>query len=257
MNTQRTLRAITGCFVIGLLWGGSVSAEPKGKAPTDERNIVSETLYIKDVSGYFYGQLPFLKEGFRFLDSSPSVSVKEGVASSLLVEPATAKKKEGPLSMEDAKPIHVTKDFAPYVKAIKTEKDVTDYVLFLGRKGFPWMEPLRFDYFQDVPFIGIEYVTVSTTTLATHSIRAPRVTVEKGKFFQKKKFTVVRTVIPLDQPSLSEKNILEEKSPLLLTQIAEVTETVTEEGAYSFSLRRIPVKNFPIENPLKALRKSN
>jgi hypothetical protein len=38
--------------------------------------------------------------------------------------------------------------------------------------------------------------------------------------------------------------------------IGEVTETVTEDGLYSFTLKRIPVKDFPIENPLISLRRS-
>jgi hypothetical protein len=254
MNTQRTLRAITGCFVIGLLWGGSVSAKPKGKAPTDERKIISETVYLKDVSGFFYGQFPFLKKGFRFLDSSPSVGIKEGMVSSLLVEPA--KSKADPVSTENAKPIKSTKDFSPYVDVIKTEQEAVKYTMFLSRKGFPWMEPLRFDYFQDVPFIGIEFVNISSATKAAHSIPPLRVSVQKGKLFKKKAFTVVRTVIPLDQPSLKESVILGGLNPLRITMIGEVTETVTEDGLYSFTLKRIPVKDFPIENPLISLRRS-
>lgn len=211
--------------------------------------MVSETRYFKDVSAYFYKTLPFLKKGFQFLDSSLSVGAQEGSVSSLLVDRVGNKEVN---SLAGAQPVHVTKDFAPFIGAIKTPKEALTYVMFLSRKGYPWMEPVKFDYFQDVPFTSIEFMHVSSATLTAHSIKPPRVAEEKGK----KRFVIVRTVVPLDQPSLKEEKILAGKSPLELSEVAEVTETVAQDGAYSFSLRRIPVQKFPIENPLRTLRKT-
>lgn len=235
-------------LVAGVMGGGSVSAGPSTGAP----KTVTETRYFKDVSAYFYNVLPFLKKGFQFLDSSSSAGMKEGSVSSLLVHRPGIKDSN---SLADAKPVKVTKDFAPYVDAIKTPKEALTYVMFFSRKGYPWLEPIQFDYFQDIPFTSVEFVHASSATLASHSVRSPRVTEEKGWFFGKKRFTIVRTVVPLDQPSLKEEILLKGKSPLELTELGEVTETVTEEGTYSFTLRRIPVQKFPIENPLKFLRK--
>ncbi len=237
-----------GLFVAGLIGGGSVLAAPSAEAP----KMVSETRYFKDVSAYFYNVLPFLKKGFQFLDSSSSVGTEEGRVSSLLVN-RTGNKDSN--SLADAKPVKATKDFAPFVDAIKTPKEALTYVMFLSRKGYPWMEPIKFDYFQDIPFTSIEFLRVSSSTLASHSVRPPRVNEEKGGIFSKKRFTIVRTVVPLDQPNLKDDIILKGKSPLELTELGEVTETVTQEGTYSFTLRRIPVQKFPIENPLRFLRK--
>lgn len=239
------IRAGLSAFVL-FGWGGAVSIG------ADAPKTISETRYYKDVSAYFYKTLPFLKKGFRFLDGSLSAVAKEGSVSSLLIDRA-----DGPPSpdLSAAQPVRTTKEFVRVIDAIRSEKEAMTYVLFLSRKGFPWMEPIAFDYFQDVPFTALEFVHVSSSALAANSIRPPRVSVEKGYFFQKKRFTIVRTVVPLDQPSLQKEKILSGKSPLELTEVAEATETVMEDGAYSYSLRRIPVKTFPIENPLKALRK--
>ena len=90
-----------GGMVVGLLWGIAPvarSAEPSPSQPP----TVTETTYIKDVSAYFYGSLPFLKKGYKFLDSSLSLEPKEGTTSSLLV--ASPGPKESDL-LADAKPI--------------------------------------------------------------------------------------------------------------------------------------------------------
>ncbi|MBK8574592.1 MAG: hypothetical protein IPN90_02555 [Elusimicrobia bacterium] len=196
--------------------------------------------------------MPFLKKGFQFIDSSNSLESQEGAESSLLVQRAS---KEGVSeSLPDAPPILTTKDFAPYINVIKTEKEALTYVMFLSRKGYPWMEPIRFNYFQDIPFIGIEFVNISSATIVENSIRGPRVSVVGGKKAKNKFFSIVRTVIPLDQPNLNEDKILSGADFLQLTELAEVTEKVTENGTYSFTLRRFPVKNCPIGNPLKAIR---
>ncbi|MBL8024414.1 MAG: hypothetical protein JNK54_09070 [Elusimicrobia bacterium] len=257
MNTGRSLKATNlGFMAVCLLAGGAVSAKTKDAEKLTNPPIVSETVFFKDVSGYFYGQLPFLKKGYRFLDASSSVGFKEGAVSSLKVEPAKEQMKDSAPDFQNTKAIHTTADFSPFVDKIKTEEEAVRYVLFLSRKGFPWMEPIRFDYFQDVPFIASEFIKISSTTATAYALRPPRVVIEKGNIFQKKKFIITRSVIPLDQPGLTEKKILAGTDPLVLTEVGEITETLTEEGTYSFSLRRIPVKNLPIPNPLISLRKA-
>lgn len=249
MKSIRVRWAIRGMMGAGLLWGmGPVAARSAEPTPSETPKTVTETIYFKDVSAYFYQSLPFLKKGYRFIDSSNSLEPKEGTPCSLLV--AAPNTKEDDL-LADAKPIHVTKDFAPFIHAIKTSTEALTYVMFLNRKGYPWMEPIKFDYFQDVTFTGIEFLRVSSSTVARHGIRPPSVSVEKGK----KRFTIVRTVVPLDQPNLKEDKILSGQNPIQLTELAEVTEIVVQDGTYSFTLRRFPVKNFPIQNPLRALRK--
>jgi hypothetical protein len=237
-------------FVACLTVGVSFPVQAQEKA--DSPRSVSETTFFKDMSTYFYQTLPFFKKGLRFLDSSQSLEYKEGTVNSLVVESGDKKEPNDPVQ---GQPIHVTKDIVPFIDAIKTEEDALAYVRFLSRKGYPWMEPMRFDYFQDVPFLPLEFTAVSTTTVAANSIPAPRVVLDKGSLFKKKRFTIVRTVVPLDQPNLKEEKILSGKNPLELTEVAEVTETVMEDGTYSYSLRRVPVKNFPIGNPLISIRK--
>ncbi|MBK8871054.1 MAG: hypothetical protein KBD85_03020 [Elusimicrobia bacterium] len=241
-------------FVVGLLWGaGWVWTGVAGakEAVEEVPKVISETVFYKDMSAYFYGQLPFLKKGIKFLDLSKELTPGEGAVSSLVVQ--------GPEEAKDPNPsgtnIHVTKEFAPYVNKITSDKEATQYVMFLSRKGFPWMESVKFDYFQDVPFVALEYVGVSTTAVALNGIKSPKVAVQPGKLLGKKSFVVVRTVVPLDQPALAEKKILSGTNPIVLTELAEVTERVSETGDYSFTLRRFPVKQFPIQNPLINLRK--
>lgn len=238
-------------MVAGAVWVCPVGAVTKKEAGQDEPKVISETVFYKDMSAYFYGQLPFLKKGIKFLDASKSLSAEEGALSSLAVQgPGDSKESNTP-----GKSIRVTKDFAPYVDKIKTEKEVMQYVMFLSRKGFPWMESVRFDYFQDVPFVALDYVGVSTTAVALNGIKPPKVGVQTGKLLGKKSFVVVRTVVPLDQPALAEKKILSGATPLVVGELAEVTERVSETGDYSFAIRRFPVKQFPIQNPLLNLRK--
>lgn len=117
------------------------------------------------------------------------------------------------------------------------------------------METVKFNYFQDVPFVALDYVGVSTSAVALNGIKPPTVVVQSGKWLGKKSFIVVRAVVPLDQPALAEKKILSGSNPLVLTELAEATERVSESGDYSFTLRRFPVKQFAIQNPLINLRK--
>lgn len=252
-TTIRTRRIIGGLIAAGSIVGAAGRSAQAAPAASEPPKIVSETTYYKDVSAYFYKVVPFLKPGLQFLDSSTALENNEGKTSSLLVGRADNKSAN---AVGEAKAIHTTKDFAPFVDKIKTAREALTYAMFVSRKGFPWMEPIRFDYFQDVPFISLEFVHVSSATLAAHAIRPPRATEEKGSLMGKKRFVIVRTVVPLDQPSLKEEKILAGKSPLELSEVAEVTETVAQDGTYSFSLRRIPVQKFPIENPLRTLRKT-
>jgi hypothetical protein len=203
------------------------------------------------MSAYFYGQLPFMKKGIKFLDASKEITPSEGAVSSLVVQ--------GPGEAKDSNAIgtniHVTKDLVPYVDKIKTEKEAMQYVMFVSRKGFPWMESVKFDYFQDVPFVALDYVGVSTTALALNGIKPPKVGVQPAKMLGKKSFVVIRTVVPLDQPALAEKKIVSGATPIVLTELAEATERVSETGDYTFTLRRFPAKPFAIQNPLIRLRK--
>jgi hypothetical protein len=241
-------------FVMALLWGpGWVCPRVAGgkEATNEAPKIISETVYFKDMSAYFYGQLPFLRKGVKFLDSSTALTPQEGAERSLIVQ--------GPGASTDPNtvgtPVRVTKDFSLYVDKIKSEKEALLYVLFLSRKGFPWMETVKFNYFQDVPFVALDYVGVSTSAVALNGIKPPTVVVQSGKWLGKKSFIVVRAVVPLDQPALAEKKILSGSNPLVLTELAEATERVSESGDYSFTLRRFPVKQFAIQNPLINLRK--
>lgn len=236
--------------VAGAVWvcpGVAGAKEAEQEAP----KVISETVFFKDMSAYFYGQLPFLKKGIKFLDSSKTLTAEEGTQSSLVVQGHG----DTDETKSIGKSIQITKDFAPYVDKIKTEKEVMQYVMFLSRKGFPWMESVRFDYFQDVPFVALDYVGVSTAAVALNGIKPPKIAVQPAKLLGKKSFIVIRTVVPLDQPALAEKKILSGANPLVLTELAEATERVSETGDYSFTLRRFPVKQFPIQNPLLNLRK--
>lgn len=248
MRSFQTRWTMGGMIAAGILWGMAPGSRSAAPATSESPKTVTETTYIKDVSAYFYRSLPFLKKGYQFLDSSLSLEPKEGTASSLLVARPGAKESD---LLTGATPIHVTKDFAPFIDSIKTSTEALTYVMFLNRKGYPWMEPFKFEYFQDVPFIGIEFLHVSSSTLASHSIRPPSVSEEKGS----KRFKIVRTVVPLDQSNLKEEKILSGQNPIELTELAEVTETLTQDGTYSFTLRRFPVQKFPIQNPLRAIRK--
>lgn len=238
---------IAGMVAIGWAFSGPVIAKDVSEVP----KVISETVFYKDMSAYFYGQLPFLKKGITFLDASKSLSAEEGALSSLVVQgPGKPKESDTP-----GQSIRVTKDFAPFVDKIKSDKEAMTYVQFLSRKGFPWMESLRFDYFEDVPFLALDFVGVSTTAVALNGIKPPKIGVQTGKLLGKKTFVVVRTVVPLDQPALAEKKILSGATPLVLSELAEATERVSESGDYAFSLRRFPVKQFAIQNPLVNLRK--
>lgn len=249
---RAAMKGVVLVVVIGL--GFSIYKKAKSPVISQAPKIVSETRYFKDVSPYFYERVPFLLKGLQFIDSSTSQGNEEGANVSLLIQ---RKSKEGVSeNIASLPPVHTTKDFAPFISAIKTEKEALAYVLFLSRKGYPWMEPVRLDYFQDVPFLAIEFVNISSATKAQNSIRPPRMSMVNGKPGKKKHYSIVRTVIPLDQPNLAEEKILSAESFLQLTELGEVTETVTEQGAYSYTLRRFPAVNCVIENPLKALRKT-
>jgi hypothetical protein len=241
-------------FVGAVLWGAAwvcPGVAQAKEAAEESPKVISETVFYKDMSAYFYGQLPFMKKGIKFLDASKEITPSEGAVSSLVVQ--------GPGEAKDSNTIgtniHVTKDLVPYVDKIKTDKEAVQYVLFLSRKGFPWMESVKFDYFQDVPFVALDYVGVSTTALALNGIKPPKVGVQPAKMLGKKSFVVVRTVVPLDQPALAEKKIVSGANPIVLTELAEATERVSETGDYSFTLRRFPVKQFAVQNPLINLRK--
>ncbi|MBK8870606.1 MAG: hypothetical protein IPN19_06055 [Elusimicrobia bacterium] len=226
-------------FVVALLCGAAwvcPGVAQAKEAAEEAPKVISETVFYKDMSVFFYGQLPFMKKGIKFLDASKEITPSEGAISSLVVQ--------GPGEAKDSNTIgtniHVTKDLVPYVDKIKTDKEAMQYIMFLSRKGFPWMESVKFDYFQDVPFVALDYVGVSTTALALNGIKPPKVAVQPAKMLGKKSFVVVRTVVPLDQPALAENKIVSGANPIVLTELAEATERVSKRATIRFRFAGFP-----------------
>lgn len=102
MKSNLTRGTIGGMMPAGILWGMGPVARSAEPAASEAPKTVTETTYFKDVSAYFYGSLPFLKKGYKFLDSSLSLEPKEGTPSSLLV--ASPGTKDSDL-LAEAKPI--------------------------------------------------------------------------------------------------------------------------------------------------------